>query len=1444
MFCFLNQSCSKQDAPIVPADRELSEDELLRSRGPCRKVNLVNKFFYKSNIQFFLECVAWDKEFPDMYKAIKTISEQSWDHFFVPFGKEFFDNHERRDRLFKKIKDLDKKNGLDDLASVVTVLNETNFYDSINDLFNCAEAKDTCPQRTGNLLNKKEILDIINIVSVDPKFPGHLSKMIKVFTDAVARDSEDFKLEINKFNGDFLFKGLRIKLMDFAMGRYIEGISDQDRVFIAKLFFTKLKDEDKSWLDAWIKSEELTPEKFQNLVLYPIEENKNFIKDMMVISKGFEAGLRCDLQSTSLGIIIDEKEYVESFLRDLVSLGPGDFSKRILRDHALSVIAEPTCPDVRNLTRTISYIDGLEIRTEQHSLRFKKILNDLAHLLGEKTYYKLAQILANSGLNYTSTAPLYLLELLQGVIFQSGNELNKTIFEYSENYYSLLFKILKRIDSQFYPNLGALILISMDKKYEKSFYSLAKYWHFLNEEERGYLFRFIDEHFKKDVDYISLFHFYSEFLEELPGVYPVIASKLAGNLEKKEKTYLAIRDIAQHFSKKKVLDDFKKFFSRDYIIETIGRIANGINLGNRKLTEFDDTYIDNYVERVRQNPFEYIFSNSEIPINDILKCVKKITEEDLDFYMMARSFPKACKEASDNEITLKIFSWLHYLDKGFSDNIYGENSEEEGHFVDNDGFFSPASIGTSAMLLKRMDDLFSLGEKGGVEYFLDSLFKHFYVLENPLRDANGFYFEFEELLKIINNFNNVEMSMPLYRQSMIRKITEPENFSTLSDYFNYTGNLLSEYGHWYNQFGEIGSNFDVNEKQPEKFQCKNFHNSQIGTNPCPSANEIKRGFTKILQYLIRKNGNGIPTGIGLFLKSTIAGQGLYIPYEEKAQRQRLKRLSLLESFKMMYELSDREHAVNNKKIEFLPKGIRPFRSYRKSYLQPMTTMERVEVTIRDINFDMNYLGANYHNAVVRASDYNKTVSGRRKLFKACHGIGFCGKTFSRNEYRLAHNAIQSYEGLLDAHKVFGYGDYMQSLLQIFVGSSSKKSRRSNLINFSLGNISIKIPYIQTKKQMKKHNGFVLYEVSKLAAFSNAGRIIQDRVGRNRKQFDDFTKSKDFHLVSSELLQGYDTEESEEVGIKLLRNLLTVKNEDGELLYGKIIDYLSGLSYAKTKFVERTFSNFLVVLSYVGSPKSLQVDKNQKTESDLYFEKRYSKNSFYGFFKAINEFVLYWPIIEKSLPSRFNNESFDFIEFLKPINNFLAFFKNRISSEERLSKNVYYKFLNETFLGLNELLFFKTKTHDFGINYLMGLIGDLDLNSKFQLGARSVYAYLSELHSESSGNTFVEIGENTKKLATDSLIIMEPWRDYFFHTTREENCFKVPVDNCKENVHFDELAKFLNFSLTPHEKKEKTNLAVGFENIFILERKNLSEMLNNVLPHLRIVPISPAILQRE
>src|SRR5690606_4924206 len=177
-------------------------------------------------------------------------------------------------------------------------------------------------------------------------------------------------------------------------------------------------------------------------------------------------------------------------------------------------------------------------------------------------------------------------------------------------------------------------------------------------------------------------------------------------------------------------------------------------------------------------------------------------------------------------------------------------------------------------------------------------------------------------------------------------------------------------------------------------------------------------FIKNFSILLKRKNNDSPLAIRQFLTAMDPAAGLQIPLGSRNTKAKV--LSIHESLKMFWDLTDKSLPIN--KINM------PYEIDGKKKDEEVTTMERIEVVIRDVNFDENYLGAHYKNSVAKSHDYLKVVESKYGMFKVCVKAGFCGKFMSRNERRLARNAISSFPSLMDVEKnEFKYGDYMKAL---------------------------------------------------------------------------------------------------------------------------------------------------------------------------------------------------------------------------------------------------------------------------------------------------------------------------------------------------------------------------------------------------------------------------------
>lgn len=351
-------------------ERSIEDQERMAA---CGRVNFISNFAKHENIINLFTCTGWRRAYPDLFGAIGKIKGSDWDHIYVPIGKEFFDDRERRDRVFKYIKELDSKDGLDDLARVVTSLNETNFYDSLHVLFQCANTPDSkeCKERAPNLLSKEQIKNIFRFMMIDSDLYAHSSNIIRNVVGAIGDDSEVIRTETLEFYKKTSFIKLRLSLVSRLLNTALKGITNEDRSFIAKIFFTITKEDGKPWLHRWFTNEKLTNDQFSRLFKYPVSTNPEFIKDSLALNNAFESRLMCKTDLGEGNIEIDVKHHLEKFLSRLSHSNFKEFMEYALQNTGTLVSAK-------------------------HFVRFWIILKRISATMMETVLFSLKTILSSS----------------------------------------------------------------------------------------------------------------------------------------------------------------------------------------------------------------------------------------------------------------------------------------------------------------------------------------------------------------------------------------------------------------------------------------------------------------------------------------------------------------------------------------------------------------------------------------------------------------------------------------------------------------------------------------------------------------------------------------------------------------------------------------------------------------------------------------------------------------------------------------------------------------------------------------------------------------------------------------------------------------------------------------------------------------------------------------
>jgi len=1449
-------SCQKQSAPEVRPEEswEIRDQERLEA---CSKVNFTQDLLLHENTFFLFKCTGWDKTFPSLNRGIQNINPASWNHFFRPIDNAFLNDRQRRDRIFDHIRDLDSKRGLDDLSRVLTALNETNFYDGMRDMFLCAEdsTHKNCENRRGRELTKEQLKNLVKLVDLKPVAVKALSLLIKESMTSLGDNAEPFREEVRKFFYGEDFINVRLRLVSSLAQKFFYGLSPLEREFYKKIPVVSWKDSKEPYLYTWIQKPTFTNAVFRRLTNYAVKENPDVLKDIKLLKRGYHYPLYCKPYNDTARIDIDLKTHVDEFLNFVYENEYEPFHDYIVQNVASLQLAISFCPKLKNYSGDIAYVENGRINRGKHSLNFVELEKKLVDLTSEIPIFDISKFitfLASRNLGDIPPNPGFLLDIATEEAVEWIVEMCRIIHSSSDKYFDIAFQLLKSTKPLAFNSVGVLVNEFLLKENDEKVKALAASWLFLDQEEQNFLFNFIDRHLQQDTNFKLLFNFYATMLEEYAVVSPDFSELWTSSPEVLENSYQAMFDIVKNFSGSNVLRDFDKFFSRDHIITIMKVVTRGPELRRVALNRLSANLITDYVTKLPYSPYEIDFTNGQSEYARKTKlCIDSLTDNK-DLYFILNNFPKECLFFKDREITLQTFSWLAESQNRYEE-MFKIKPRATGTLLNGEGLMSSNSLNNAVAMLRLMDEKLAFrinqDKSGGLKYLLDLGHKYFYQV--TVEGRKGYLSDIERLTSMASVYFSIGGASHRYlRNTKLFEsiVDEGPRVETLSNWF---ASVFKSY----NEKLKTGVLDPAVYTEDVAYSCENYVNQDIGALPCPSSGRVKKALASVIKdatTIYEKNGTST---VGYFLQALVPGYGLPIPF--KSKNQRLKRITVSESAKMVYKLSDKSLPINKLKIKFneddeydrgydvdnwsglkwkktkkeladldeLEETINPDTElFFKDDLVEVTTLDRVEISVRDVRFDMSYLGAHYMNAVAKADDYNETVGKKLKMFKTCTGARFCGKFFNKQQIRMAKNAVAAYPGLLDANRVkeFGFGDYMQSLLGTFIRSSSKKAQKSALVKIKIFGKRIEVPWVQTKKQLRKHNGKILTKLSMLSGISNFSRFVRDRIGRTESEFQKNINDPRIALLDTALLSGVDPNSIEKEAINLMNSFLVEKN--GKTLLTESIDWLSNSSYQELREFESLVFDLSVISSFIG----VGADKLNYKLSDKNYE-RYRNNNLGSLISVGSKVLPKFVNFVDSWPS-----DLEFIDLVRGLQKPIRFISDELVENKNLDENVVYKLLNEFFLGFNKFFNESTENSEVGAIYLSEYLSLESEPEKILLSIKAALNLIGELEKKDrSGDTgFSVLSENLTRVVGDRRFGMRAFSEYLLKTTKYRKCRDATELDCEVNIHHDEPAQLLIY-FSSKNGSNSTNIVRFIDTLFKDNINDYTEMIDNLLPLIRI-----------
>jgi len=1353
--------CQKQRSPSLGSDYYVSDLDRLKA---CRNTTFVENLLDQQVLTDLFSCLRWDTEFPKLFSAIKKTSASSWNQVFGPINKELINNRQVRDALISRVKKLDEEGALDDLSKVVTALNDTNFFDGLREVFNCLEEKNKC-LREERKLKKQELLSILELVAPESDTVTDIVSILNNLIESIIPNANGFKNEVRKFYKSESFQKNRVDFVSVASNVALTNDDlENDKEFIISLLNKEI-DGRNSLLEIFNK--EYTNERnLIHLIQFPVKEELQLDRDFKVLNILRKNNYKCELKEDRFADWEISKTLNQTLEKQL-SQPKQEFYKSLLELSHVLKTTSVVCPELFGVTREIQIREiergDITINKKNHTLNIGKFLSDYGKYLNNPLAWSTLGLMIDvasktkGGIGYLTEIAgndiVHVLLNLQRGINNSDATLERYYIPIIKNFSNSEIEILKRFVNKYFKNI-------------QSVKGLAKLWNFYSFEEKNFIFHYIDKHFEEDVNYPALLTFYLDGFSIGKGIFTRFGQDWLANEELKDKTISSMGEVVTNLAGQEVLGDLSRLISRDYILKIVEILSKGIRSSGLILANISSEKKENLI---RATPIRSLVGDESDDVEAYVSCLKMLEDKEHSFYDYLKTNSGPCASVVIKKGIGKTLNYLNEFGVKYQSSF--ENTESSGHLLDNKGLLSEELIKLTTIALDILDKAIPGKNLTTVMDRLKFYFLNYAYKGETLNSL---------IMGLMKRYDQLDYSHSQIMKTFRKKINEmiiaedkKTNYQLLLSNF---AKILDDYSRYTNRKIENLSNL--------KFQCRSELNQKLNTNPCPSPVIVKTGLRKVAEALAEKQDIDSPTAINLMLKAMSPSEGILIPYESKKQRKYI--ITLDETIRIMYEMTDKEMKKslngtliypNKKEIE-----IREINDDRKEKTQKeiLTTAERIETVIRDIRFDHNYLGVHYKNAVAKAEDYNLIVSQKHSVLKFCVGLGFCGKFFSRKEKRMAENSVATYPGLLEANTIFNRGNWMQALLGIFVGSSSKDSQKSEI--FSIGNFEV--PMLQTKEQLLKHNGRVVTELSMLALFSNGGRFFRDRIGldadieKNRTNFNDWINGKRFQAFSKSFMYGFSSEKMEPVFKKILHGLTKQRLSDGRDGIDLIVNWFSGLSDNELVKVENLLGKILYLSAYIGPPSEVKArfNINEKNNNDLYLDARYKNNNLAIPFEFLGEVADKWPIYYRVLGNsnlkEFLFENEDLIEFL--IDTFEK------EKEKLTSSSIYSLF--------NELFYFSTRILAKSDINLAGLVSEISSSEsqleKLNLSFRKVIDFFTHLRRGEEGKSrILEVSLAIKAISESRLISLAPFIEYLNVITKEyvesSNGIIVP------SVHFDE-----------------------------------------------------------
>ena len=1127
-FLLFFNSCV-EDKPVQRVDRYQAALE------SCKNTVFIGDITAKNNFLSLMECLRWNEELPTLYSVIKNINEDNWNFITRPIDEEFFHKgaSSQREKLFSFLYQSNSNGQLKKIDNYLGRMSIKNLSILFKLILSCDKNcnnqlySSLIPSGAKSIEISDALLKFYTLANQDGMLDRVYNNKEIIFNDKSSHYF--FTRSFNNFS-DIIRHPIYMKFLSPSILGVTNGNKSDLRIFLDS--FSSLKE-----YQAWFRD---------------INSNSdNLINFMALISKS-RGKVVCPGKFN-----VDLSPKLNSMLSQILEDSYSSFPSYLLNDFSLLTFGRQVCEEIgfeNNIVVQTKYIKDGYKELENEILRSPIYLtDDVARIMQYQQVYTLFKKALAEG-NYRGSLVNYFIDL-------AGNPLMQEVFAFAD--------YLKIKNEPFYNDLAALPFYLTDDLI-KIFNDGLK---LVNENEnvRNH-FSFILSKFKQQEVKAFMEEFHKLLIafenpESLLLFIADLASLGGGVLDRYKLAILEdkssvdkLNEIYSYFIESSLKDNFESEFSlvlsSRYIIKAARLIGRGVIESNPNFANF---FHGRKAEKIRDLNRGKRETKLALKPDAGFACLSKLTERE-NFIEVLSTVQKDCATMLNQD---GLFSLLQDLGFGYTsyfeyckNNLPVNSNDKCSSIFDKNGVAGENNLQQFLVTLKSYS---SKSEESG-RVILRNIFEYIKRLFDYRK--GGIKEAIEDAVLLISSIFDVRKNGELRISNLVSAL---ENLPTDGEEFRQK--LLK-------LIAKIKLNITASKindsSHREDFSCENYFIQPVGHNRCQSKSEIKKRVKRILHYLTRENGKGRPTALSLFTRALSPDVKYEINFYDEIV---MYQLTFKETLEFLINVNnpnfiDNGILINQKKVKF--HFINNGKKQSKYYI--LNSGDRLEAVVREVRFDGNYLGVHYMNSVASSPYYVETIKKKLKLLKTCGlYLRYCLRTFTKSEHAMLKNGINTYPSLWETESAFGHGKFIKTLLHVLVDSSSERAAKSATVKVG----KFEMPYMQSKDELKEHNGRILTEVTYLASFSNLYRVLLRSFG-SLENLVKYKDSAEFAYISNNIFKGVSADYYE----KLLIDVINSLSEGQYKILDQIIDLIYDLPQEKMIKVESVIHDLIYLMAYL------------------------------------------------------------------------------------------------------------------------------------------------------------------------------------------------------------------------------------------------------------------------